>query len=137
MIGYGKRVLVVNDDQGEREEIVQVLEQAGFSVVQACDGLQALREMRQRRFDAVVTDYQMPHLDGLDFLAQSRVVWSDTPVMIVSETRWDMSEMPEARGAFAWIHKPIDSSFLVRVLAAAVERGVAWDSKHSTQPVSA
>jgi DNA-binding response OmpR family regulator len=85
----------------------RVLEQAGFSVVQVYDGLQALREMRRRRFDAVVTDYQMPHLNGLDFLAWSRVIWADTPVMIVSETRSDRSEMALARGAFAWIRKTV------------------------------
>jgi DNA-binding response OmpR family regulator len=67
MISYGKRVLVVDDDERERQETALVLEQAGFAVVQACDGLHALSEMQKRRFDVVVTDCQMRHLNGLDF----------------------------------------------------------------------
>jgi DNA-binding response OmpR family regulator len=137
MIGYGKRVLVVDYDETERQETALALGQEGFTVVQARDGLDALSEMQKRRFDAVVTDCQMPQLNGLDFLAQSRVVWSDTPVILFSETRWDMSEMAAARGAFAWIRKSSDFSFLLSMLAVAVEQGVRWESKHAMQRVGA
>ena len=65
MIGYGKRVLVVDDDERERQETALVLQQAGFMVVLASDGLLALSKMQQRRFDAVVTDFHMPNLNGL------------------------------------------------------------------------
>jgi PleD family two-component response regulator len=65
MIGYGKRVLVVDDDGRERQETALVLQQAGFMVVLASDGLLALSKMQQRRFDAVVTDFHMPNLNGL------------------------------------------------------------------------
>ena len=136
MISYGKRVLVVDDDERERQETALMLEQAGFAVVQACDGLHALSEMQKRRFDAVVTDCQMPHLNGLDFLAQSRVIWPDTPVIIFSETRY-MSEMAAARGAFAWIRKSSDSSVLLNMLAVAVEQGAGWESTHAMQRVGA
>ena len=72
MMRDGKRVLVVDDDARARQETALLLEQAGFPVVQACDGLHALSEMQKRRGDVVVTDCHMPHLNGLDFLAQSR-----------------------------------------------------------------
>lgn len=136
MISYGKRVLVVDGDERERQETALVLEQAGFAVVQACDGLNALSEMQKRRFDFVVTDCQMPHLNGLDFLAQSRVIWPDTPVIIFSETRY-MSEMAAARGAFAWIRKSSDSSVLLSILTVAVEQGVEWESQHAMERVGA
>lgn len=136
MISYGKRVLVVDGDERERQETALVLEQAGFAVVQACDGLNALSEMQKRRFDFVVTDCQMPHLNGLDFLAQSRVIWPDTPVIIFSETRY-MSEMAAVRGAFAWIRKSSDSSVLLSMLTVAVEQGVEWESQHAMERVGA
>lgn len=136
MISYGKRVLVVDDDERERQETALVLDQAGFTVVQVCDGLHALSEMQKRRFDVVVTDCHMPHLNGLDFLAQSRVIWPDIPVIIFSETRY-MSEMAAARGAFAWIRKSPDPSALLRMLAVAVEQGVGWKSTHAVQQVGA
>ena len=136
MISYGKRVLVVDDDERGRQETALVLEQAGFAAVQACDGLHALNEMQKRRFDVVVTDCHMPHLNGLDFLAQSRVIWPDTPVIIFSETRY-MNEMAAARGAFAWIRKSSDSSVLLNMLAVAVEQGEGWESTHAMQRVGA
>lgn len=136
MISYGKRVLVVDDDERERQETALVLDQAGFTVVQACDGLRALNEMQKRRFDVVVTDCHMSHLNGLDFLAQSRVIWPDIPVIIFSETRY-MSEMAAARGAFGWIRKSSDPSALLSMLAVAVEQGVGWESTHAIQRVGA
>jgi DNA-binding NtrC family response regulator len=136
MMSYGKRVLVVDDDERARQETALVLEQAGFAVVQACDGLHALSEMQKRRCDVVVTDCQMPHLNELDFLAQSRMSWPDTPVIIYSETRY-MSEMAATRGAFAWIRKSSDSSVLLSMLAMAMEPGVEWKSPPAMQRVSA
>jgi DNA-binding NtrC family response regulator len=136
MMSYGKRVLVVDDDERARQETALLLEQAGFPVVQACDGLHALSEMQKRRCDVVVTDCQMSHLNGLDFLAQSRMIWPDTPVILYSDTRY-MSEMAAARGAFAWIRKSSDSSVLLSVLAMAMEPGVEWKSTPAMQRVSA
>jgi len=136
MMCYGKRVLVVDDDERARQETALVLEQAGFPVVQACDGLHALSEMQKRRCDVVVTDCQMPHLNGLDFLAQSRMIWPDTPVILYSETRY-LSEMAATRGAFAWICKSSDSSVLLSVLAVAVELGGEWKSTPAMQRVGA
>jgi len=100
MIGYGKRVLVVDDDERERQETALVLQQAGFMVVLASDGLLALSKMQQRRFDAVVTDFHMPNLNGLELAAQSRLLWPALPVIIFSKGEWDMSEMATAQGAF-------------------------------------
>ena len=136
MMRYGKRVLVVDDDERARQETALVLEQAGFPVVQACDGLHALSEMQKRRCDVVVTDCQMPHLNGLDFLAQSRMIWPDTPVILYSETRY-LSDMAATRGAFAWIRKSSDSSVLLSMLAMAMELGGEWESRHAMQRVGA
>ena len=136
MMSFGKRVLVVDDDETARQETALLLEQAGFPVVQACDGLHALSEMQKRRCDVVVTDCQMSHLNGLDFLAQSRMIWPDTPVILYSETRY-MSEIAATRGAFAWIRKSSDSSVLLSVLAMAMEPGVEWKSTPAMQRVSA
>ena len=136
MMRYGKRVLVVDDDERARQETALLLEQAGFPVVQACDGLHALSEMQKRRCDVVVADCQMSHLNGLDFLAQSRMIWPDTPVILYSETRY-MSEMAATRGAFAWICKSSDSSVLLSVLAMAMEPGVEWKSTPAMQRVNA
>jgi len=132
----GKRVLVVDDDEGARQETALLLEQAGVPVVQACDALHALREMQKRRGDVVVTDGPMPHLKGREFLAQSRMIGPDTPVMLYSDTRY-LSDMAAARGACARIRQSSDSRVLLSVLAMAMEPGVEWKSTPAMQWVSA
>lgn len=121
MIGYGKRVLLVDDDESMRKVAAMVLEDVGFTVVPACDGLQALEELHKRRFDAVVTDLEMPFLNGLELLTRTLIAWPDIPVIIVSGTDGDLSDLATARGAFAWIQKPFDPCLLWDVLTAAVE----------------
>jgi len=136
MISEKKRVLVVDDDESERQETVLVLEQATFTGVQACDGLDALTKMQHQHFDVVVTDFHMPHLNGVELLARSRTTWPDTPVIIFSKAQSDMSEMATAMGAFAWISKSSNSAVLVSMLALAVGQGVERDSVREIQQVS-
>ena len=137
MIGYGKRVLVVDDDERERQETALVLQQAGFMVVLASDGLLALSKMQQRRFDAVVTDFHMPHLNGLELAAQSRLLWPALPVIIFSKGEWDMSEMATAQGAFGWIRKSSDPDILLSMLALAMEQSAERTSQLPMERVGA
>ena len=64
MEGYGKRVLIAEDEESVRRLLAVVLEEAGYTVHAVEDGMEALAEMKKRRFDAVVADYRMPRLDG-------------------------------------------------------------------------
>ncbi|HXF93250.1 MAG TPA: response regulator [Nitrospiraceae bacterium] len=122
MDGYGKRVLVVEDDADSRQVLALLLIQAGYSVYEACDGLEAMNEMKRRRFDVVVTDYHMPRLNGLELLMLSRVAWPDLPVVIVSGGQSDMAEIAVQRGAFAWIRKPYEGAVLLEVVNEAARR---------------
>ena len=60
-------VLVVEDKEAARSMLALSLKLAGYNVHTASDGVDALGEMKQRRFDVVVTNYQMPDMDGLQF----------------------------------------------------------------------
>ena len=122
MIGEGKRVLVVDDMETKRLLLAEVLGQKGFTVVQACDGAQALREMHQRHFDVVVTDDHMPCLDGLGLIRQSQMAWPEVPVILFSGIERDKKNPPEARKAFAWVRKSSDPGVLLSMLALAVEQ---------------
>lgn len=124
MDGYGKRVLVVEDDADSRQVLALALVQAGYSVHEACDGLEAMNEMKRRRFDVVVTDYHMPRLNGFELLMLIRVVWPDLPVVIVSGSQGDMADVAVQHGAFAWIRKPYEQELLLNVVNEAAHRGV-------------
>jgi two-component system, chemotaxis family, chemotaxis protein CheY len=137
MIGYGKCLLVVNEMEAMRLFLAEVLEQQGFTVVQARDGVQALCEMQQRHVDVVVTDYHMPRLNGLDLLRQSQMAWPKIPVILFSDLEWEKSELTEARGAFAWVRQASDPDILLSMLALAVEQGVEWEPRHQREWVGA
>jgi DNA-binding response OmpR family regulator len=80
------RVLVVDDDGWVRTTVADVLGYAGYDVVTAHNGAEALAAMRATRPDCVVLDLMMPVLDGRDFLRTYRQErqWASTPVLVMS-----------------------------------------------------
>lgn len=121
MIGYGKRVLVVDDEAALRELLTVQLEPHGFLIVQAGDGHEALYELRRRHFDVMITDYAMPDLNGLELLRHSRIICSDLPVIVMSGTDESLVRLAMAWGAFAYLPKPYDLSRLLTVLSTAMD----------------
>ncbi len=122
MDGYGKRVLVVDDKEDGRQLLADLLEQAGFNVHLAADGLQALQEMKKRHFDAVITDYHMPRMNGREFMVHRRAAWPNTPVVILSGYTGDLADHVIEQGAFAWVHKPYEAQHLLSLLRSAMQR---------------
>lgn len=133
MIGFGKYLLVVNEIAAMRRFLAAVLGQQGFTVVQACGGVQALCEMQQRHADVVVTDYHMPRLNGLDLLRQSQMVWPEVPVIFFSDLERDTEGLTQARGALAWIRQSSDPGILLSMLPLAVEHGAEWEPRRATE----
>lgn len=122
MEGYGKRVLIADDEESVRGLVAAVLEQAGYTVHMAVDGVDALTEMKKRRFDAVISDYRMPRLDGEQFLLLSRLMWPDVPVLLLSG---DLTELPltlQRQGASTLVLKPFDPQRLLQALQESVSR---------------
>lgn len=120
MDGQSKTILVAEDDENNRTLLGLLLEHARYEVYLAADGCEALDWMLKGLFDAVVTDWEMPRLNGEQFLAISHILWPDIPVIIVSAHAVP-SPAGLPRGAFAWIKKPYESQYLLQVLHAAVQ----------------
>jgi two-component system, chemotaxis family, chemotaxis protein CheY len=122
--GYGKRVLVVEDDQDVRTVICIILSGAAYNVYQACDGLEALDALKKRRYDAVLTDYHMPKMDGLELLDLVQAMWSSTPVILVSNDAF-LTEQPGnilAMPAYAVLPKPFDTADLLHTIRCATRK---------------
>ena len=137
MNGYGKRVLIADDEGGVRRLIVALLHRAGYSVHQAADGVEALAEMKKWRFDALMAEYTLPRLDGVRLLLLSRMMWPEIPVLLLSA---DLTELPptlKRQSASALVSKPFDSQCLLQTLHEAISLAYAeYPAHHISSEVS-
>ena len=120
----GLKVLTVDDSRVMREMLLMALTQAGFEVVQAEDGQHGLEVLPGAAPDVIITDINMPRMDGFGFIEGVRRTerYRGTPILVLS-TEFDAEKKARARnaGATGWIVKPFDAEKLV----AAVNRVAA------------
>lgn len=137
MDGYGKRVLVVDDDEQIRLLMGVVFERAGYNVVPVGDGLDALVEVRKRHFDVVVTDYVMPMLNGQQLFDCIRTMYPEMPVILVSGELPDFLAAGRNTPFFACLRKPFDNDVLLELLRSAVASPEAARSESPSQLTAA
>jgi putative nucleotidyltransferase with HDIG domain len=119
-----KKVLTVDDDEFVREILVAYLEDSGYEVLQAENGLLGLETFRREKPDLVMLDLRMPEMDGLEVLSHIIMESPDTPVILVS----GMGTIGDAikalkLGAWDYIAKPIhDMGVLEHAVNKALER---------------
>lgn len=123
MDGYGKRILVVGDEAGCRALLAAQLEQAGYAVHTACNGVAGLDEMRRRRFVAVITDGHMPGFSGLEFVGFCGIAWPDIPVILLSGDPDYVTDCGNEFEVAACIHKPYEAAMLLSVLRTVTQPG--------------
>jgi sigma-B regulation protein RsbU (phosphoserine phosphatase) len=104
-------ILVVDDDEANRESLRRRLERRGYHVSVAVDGTDALRQVSQGAFDLLILDVMMPGINGLDVLDTLRKTYSPTQLPIIMATARDQSEdvvTALGRGANDYVTKPLD-----------------------------
>jgi CheY-like chemotaxis protein len=110
-----KWILVADDDRAIRLLLVRVLTDAGYSVVTAEDGVEALDFTRELPPHLILLDLRMPRLSGVEFLARSRGI----PIVVLSGFLWDLpDEVASQANVVARLEKPVS----LDVLRATVER---------------
>lgn len=116
-----KTILTVDDSRTMRDMLKLALVEAGFNVVQANDGVQGLQALDNLRPDVIVTDINMPNLDGFGLIDRVRrdQRFRTIPILVLT-TESDAEKKNRARqaGATGWIVKPFDPVKLV----AAIQR---------------
>jgi two-component system chemotaxis response regulator CheY len=106
-----------------RKMVSFVLKGAGYDVVDAVDGQDAWEKAQQRSFDLVLTDQNMPRLDGLGLTRKLRDQpgFERTPILILTtESSDQMKQAGKAAGATGWLVKPFDPAKLVSVIQQVV-----------------
>ena len=117
------RVLVVDDDELLVRSYERALSDLGYVSTSARDGRQALERFRDSSFDVILSDLDMPDMDGLTFLREVRRLDLDVPVIIVTGTPSVESAVKAIdAGAFLYLVKPV----LPKQLAETLERGVSF-----------
>ena len=110
-------VLVVDDNEDIREIIAIILSRSGVQCQLAKNGVEAIQRVKQCRFNAVVTDIEMPEMDGIALTKQLSQDFSDLPVMVMTGgSDKSLRERAILAGAKEFVSKPFDApDFVMRL----------------------
>lgn len=121
------KILVVDDSRVMRSLVVRTLRAAGHEdLTEACSGAQALEAVRVTTYDFVLTDWNMPEMDGLQFLQAARAEGNQVPVgFVTSECTTQMIELALGNGARFVVNKPFTPDSLNQALNVALQAQAA------------
>ncbi len=112
-------VLAVDDSASMRQMVSFTLKSAGYTVVEAVDGVDALAKAQTQKFDCVVTDVNMPNKDGITLIKDLRALpaYKFIPMlMLTTESGMDKKQQGKAAGATGWIVKPFNPDQLLKTI---------------------
>lgn len=118
-----KVILVVDDSPSVRQVIVMTLKTAGYKVIEAVDGLDALKKLDGRKIHLIISDLNMPHMDGIELVKSVKRLakYKFTPIiMLTTESAESKKSLGKAAGAKAWIVKPFKPEQLKQAVAQLV-----------------
>ena len=116
-------ILAVDDSASMRQMVSFTLKSAGFQVTEAVDGVDAWEKTVGREFDLVLTDQNMPRLDGIGLTRRLREnpKFRATPILILTtESSDQMKQAGRSAGATGWLVKPFDPSKLIEVIRKVI-----------------
>jgi two-component system chemotaxis response regulator CheY len=119
----GKIVLTVDDSSSIRQMVSFTLKSAGYEVVEAVDGEDGLNKAKQKGVNLVLTDQNMPKMDGLTLIKSLRTLpqYRSTPIlMLTTESSDAMKTAGKAAGATGWLVKPFDPQKLLEVVKKVI-----------------
>lgn len=118
-----RSILAVDDSASMRKMVAFTLAGAGYQVVEAVDGQDAFQKAQANNFDLVLTDQNMPNLDGLGLTRKLRESekYQSVPILILTtESSDQMKQAGRAAGATGWLVKPFDPNKLIEVIQKVI-----------------
>ena len=116
-------ILAVDDSPSMRQMVQFTLKSAGYQVVEAVDGADAWEKAGRQQFDLVLTDQNMPRMDGLTLIKSLRALpnYKSAPIlMLTTESSEAMKSQGRAAGATGWLVKPFDPQKLIEVVKKVI-----------------
>ncbi|MBQ0003452.1 MAG: response regulator [Treponema sp.] len=114
-----KKILAVDDSVSIRTSISFVLKQEGYEIVEAVDGVDGLAKAKADKFNLIITDINMPNIDGIEMIKQLRQTegYKFTPIIaLTTESQESKMQEGKAAGATGWIVKPFTSEKLIAIV---------------------
>ena len=118
-----KQVLTVEDSASVRQMVSFTLRSAGYEVTEAADGQLGIEKAREGKFDLIISDLNMPNMDGIQMIAGLRKLpgYSFTPIlMLTTESQPEKKDAGRKVGATGWIVKPFQPGQLIAVIQRLV-----------------
>ncbi|MEO5376982.1 MAG: response regulator [Magnetococcus sp. DMHC-6] len=116
----GKKIMTVDDSSSVRQMVGLTLKGAGYDVTEGVDGQDALNKLKATQVDMVITDLNMPNMDGITLIKNLRALpqYKFTPiVMLTTESQAGRKQEGKDAGATGWIVKPFKPDQLLGVIA--------------------
>jgi two-component system chemotaxis response regulator CheY len=118
-----KTILIIDDSTSVRTVVKTALTGAGYKVIEACDGKDALTKLNGDKINLIISDVNMPNMDGISFVKAARLKpqYKFTPICMLT-TEAEASKMAEgkAAGAKAWIVKPFQPPKLLDAVSKLI-----------------
>jgi two-component system chemotaxis response regulator CheY len=115
--------MVVDDSASLRQVVGIALKGAGYDVLEACDGKDALNKLTGQKVHLIISDVNMPNMDGITFVktAKQKPEYKFTPViMLTTEAGEDKKQAGQAAGAKAWVVKPFQPAQMLAAVSKLV-----------------
>jgi two-component system chemotaxis response regulator CheY len=118
-----KTILVVDDSASVRQVVSIALKGAGYDVLTGSDGKDALRQLDGKKIHLIISDVNMPNMDGITFVAEAKKLpaYKFTPIiMLTTESQEEKKRQAQAAGAKAWVTKPFQPEQMLAAVAKLI-----------------
>ena len=118
-----KTILAVDDSASIRQMVSFTLKSAGYEITEAVDGQDGLNKAKSKSFNLILTDQNMPNMDGLSLIKNLRAMpaYKTVPILMLTTEAGDtMKAQGKAAGATGWLVKPFDPAKLVEVVKKVI-----------------
>lgn len=119
-----KTILIVDDSASVRQVVSIALRGAGYDVIAGVDGRDAMQKLNGQRIHLIISDVNMPNMDGITFVSEAKKLpaYKFTPIiMLTTESQEDKKRQAQAAGAKAWVTKPFQPAQMLAAVAKLIQ----------------